>query len=236
MKTNILVLYVVTAMLIGGCNVAQTAPAEQREQERQFQAQQASVDQLAKATDARFNNMPVTELLVALEQAAVKGREPFNSPAYREIIKRKNVVEPLFRSIVDSSQKEYFKLMALKKLDAASYARIPAQQGAAILTDALAKSESFNAWGIPNHYWESSAKALIDYGANAVPYLDGLLDDKRAAPVWGSEEAMIYEQYKFRVCDYALALLNEISPRQKIELPAAPDGRDSLIALYKRSR
>jgi hypothetical protein len=108
----------------------------------------------------------------------------------------------LFKSIVDSSQKEYFKLMALKKLDEASYARIPARQGAAILTDALAKSESFNAWGIPNHYWESSAKAITAYGADAVPYLERLLDDKRPAPVWGSEEAMIYDRYKFRVCDY----------------------------------
>jgi PBP1b-binding outer membrane lipoprotein LpoB len=72
MKTNILVLCAVTAMWIVGCNVTQTAPAEQREQERQFRAQQASVDQLAKATDARFNNMPVTELLAALEQAAIK--------------------------------------------------------------------------------------------------------------------------------------------------------------------
>ena len=111
--------------------------------------------------------MPVAELLGELEQAATRGREPFNAPAFREIVKRKDVVQPLLKSITDSSQKEYFKLMALKRLDAASYAKVPPKRGAAILTDALAKSDVFNAWGIPNHYWESSAKAIIEYGADA---------------------------------------------------------------------
>jgi len=218
------------------CNVVRTAPPEQREQRREFRAQQATVDKLARSTEEKFRNMPVAELLVALEEAAVRGREPFNAPSFREIVKRKDVVQPLLKSITDSSQKEYFKLMALKRLDPASYATVPPKRGAAILTDALAKSDVFNAWGIPNHYWESSARAIIEYGADAVPYLEKLLEDKRPAPVWGSEEAIIYEQYKFRVCDYALALLNEIAPRRKVDLPVAPGDRDALISAYRTGR
>lgn len=180
--------------------------------------------------------MSIANLLVELEQAATRGREPFNAPAFREIITRKDVAEPLVQSIATSSQKEFFKLMALKKLDRASYAKIPAKQGAAILADALARSETFNAWGIPNHYWESSAKAILEYGAEAVPELEKLLDDKRPAPVWGSEEAMICERYQFRVCDYAFALLNEINSGRAVPLPVAPEERDAMIASYKSAQ
>ena len=233
MKKILLVFWSLSVMWGFGCNVLQKMPTEQREQKQQFETLQVAVDNQAKRTEEKYRGMPVKDLFMELEHGAMKGREPFNSPAYREILKRKNVAEPLFKSIVDSSQKEYFKLMALKKLDAGLYAKIPARQGAAILTDALTKSESFNAWGIPNHYWESSAKAITEYGAEAVPYLEGLLDDNRPAPVWGSEEAMIYEHYRFRVCDYALALLHKIKAMRNIQLPVTPDARDSLIQSYR---
>lgn len=219
------------------CNMFRVAPAEQREQERQFLAQQATFDRQARATEERFANMTVPQLLGELEQDAAKGREPFNAPAFREIVKRKDAAQALFTSIAGGmSQREYFKLMALKRLGSDLYAKVPARQGAAILTDALARSETFNAWGIPNNYWETSARAIIEYGAESVPYLERLLDDTRPAPVWGSEEAMIYQQYQFRVRDYAFALLNEIAPRQKIVLPVAPAERDSLIAGYRSTR
>jgi hypothetical protein len=229
---NILFLCSLLALAVSCNKAVRTVPPEQRKQQQEFQAQQEAIDKLARATEEKFKKMSVPELLVELERAAANGREPFNAPAFREILTRKEAAEPLFRSIVTPSQKEYFKLMALKKLAPASYAKIPAKQGAAILTDALAKSVTFNAWGIPNQYWESSAKAIIDYGADAVPELEKLLADQRPAPVWGSEEAMIYERYKFRVCDYAFALLNEIR-RRKVELPVAPAERDALIASHK---
>ncbi len=209
------------------------ATPQQRQQQKDFQAQQEALDKLGRATVEKFKNMPVPELLTELERAAEGGREPFNSPAFREILTRKDAVEPLRGSITTASRKEYFKLMALKKLDATSYGRIQPAQGAKILTDALAKSETFNAWGIPNQYWESSARAIIEYGAAAVPELEKLLGDKRPAPVWGSEEAMLYERYQFRVCDYAFALLLEITTKRKVELPVAPAQRDATIASYR---
>ena len=236
MTTNTL-LVCVSALAVSGCNMLQTVPAEQREQERRFVAQQETFDRQANATEERFRSMPVAQLIGELEQGAARGSEPFNAPAFREVVRRKDAAPALLASIAGgSSQREYFKLMALKRLDAAASAKVPAKQGAAILTDALAKSETFNAWGIPNHYWQSSARAIIEYGSEAVPYLERLLDDQRPAPVWGSEEATIYEQYRFRVCDYALALLNEMNPQRKVDLPVAPAERDALIASYKTTR
>ena len=202
----------------------------------QFDSLQDSMTRTARATEESFRRMSVPDLIAALEQAALRGREPFNAPAFREITKRNDAAAPLAAAIKDSTQKEYFKLMALKALSADSYARIPAEQGAAILTDALAKSETFNQWGIPAHYWESSARAIIEYGPAATPRLERLLDDKRPAPMWGSEEVAIYEQFQFRVCDYALALLYSINRGDLAPLRAAPQARDSLIAAYKARR
>jgi len=177
MKNTLFVCSLLVLMAASCSKGVRRTPPEQRKQQQEFQAQQEALDKLGRATEEKFKNMPVPELLAELERAAEGGREPFNAPAFREIITRKDVVEPLFKSITTSSQKEYFKLMALKKLDAATYAKIPPRQGAEILTDALAKSETFNAWGIPNHYWESSAKAIVEYGADATPELE------KAAPV-----------------------------------------------------
>ena len=223
-------------MILSSCKSEQTQPPEQIEMQNQFQTLQDSMQHIAMATEEKFRQMTVAELITELEKASMLGREPFNSPAFREIVKRKDAAELLFNSIKESSQKEYFKLMALKKLNEGFYAKIPARISLAILTDALANSELFNAWGIPNFYWESSARAIIEFGSVSVPYLEKLLDDKRPAPVWGSEEAMIYEQYEFRVCDYALALLNAINQKEKILLPESTGTRDSLIASYKQNK
>jgi hypothetical protein len=235
MSTRIRVLCCVAAIALMGCPPARKQTPEQQKLKAQFDALQDSMNQKAKATEEQYGRMSVPELIADLERAAAQGREPFNSSAFREIIKRRDAAEPLLASIKEPSRKEFFKLMALKKLNADLYARVPPRTGAAILTDALAKSETFNAWGIPNTYWESSAKAIVEYGSASVPYLEKLLDDKRPAPMWGSEEAMMYEQYKFRVRDYALALLNAID-RADTPLPVSPQARDSLIDAYRRQR
>src|SRR5262249_60280324 len=92
------------------CNVVRTAPPEQREQRREFRAQQATVDKLARSTEEKFRNMPVAELLVALEEAAVRGGEPFNNPSFRGIVKRQGGVQPRVKSMTDASHEEYFHL------------------------------------------------------------------------------------------------------------------------------
>lgn len=201
--------------------------------QKKFQATGDSIDSLANVTKEKYRAMTDPELIADLEKAALKGREPFNAPAFREIITRKNTATALYNSITDTTQKEFFKLMALKRLNGDLFMQINRRKGAAILTDALARSTTFNAWGIPQVYWESSAKAIIEYGDTAVPYLVPLLDDRRPAPVWGSEEAMLYDQYQYRVCDYAFALLLDIRKDKQITLARSPQERDKQIESYK---
>jgi len=55
----------------------------------------------------------------------------------------------------------------------------------------------------------------------------------RPAPVFGSEGAAVNAQFHFRVCDYALALLNEIR-KQRAPFPADVAARDRLIELVAK--
>jgi hypothetical protein len=233
MNTRLVIRFVLVVSAIACVAEPQQAPQEDHAR-KQFDVAQASMDQAAKATEERYGRMSVEELTRALEQEAEQGREPFNSPAFREVVKRRDAASQVLASIKTSTRKEYFKLMALKRLDAAAFVRVPPDQGAAILADALARSETFNGWGIPGFYWESSARAIIEYGPNAVPHIEPLLKDKRLAPVWGSEEALISAQYQFRVCDYALALLNAINGKDSGALPQLPADRDRLVEAYRR--
>jgi hypothetical protein len=236
MKNIIMILQCLIVVITISCNSTQSQNEGQKKNKDQYKVMQDSIDRLAKATEEKFRAMTNDQLIPELEQSALKGREPFNSAPFREVIKRKDAADPLFKSITTLTRKEYFKLMALKKLNTDLYNAVKPDSGAAILTDALANSEFFNAWGIPDVYWESSAKAIIEYGPASTPYLEKLLDDHRPAPVWGSEETAIYERFKFRVCDYALALIYALSPGDKKPLPESPQERDTMIKTYKEAR
>jgi hypothetical protein len=85
----------------------------------------------------------------------------------------------------------------------------------------------FNTWGLPHIKWEEAAQAIIDEGSAAEKALVPLLTDKRDAPVWGGEDFAEYQRYRYRVCDYAWAMLNEIRG-QKIPIPQDPAERDRL--------
>ena len=198
---NKLTLIVCLAALVFGCR--NTNKNQKTTQQVQFETQQDTIALKAKATEEAYKKMTTEQLLPQLETDALKGEETFNSSAFREIITRKDAAQSIYGSIKDTSRKEFFKLMALKKIDNNLYNVVTPDTAIAILTDALDKSVTFNVWGMPDHYWESSAKAIIDFGKPAKPYLIKILTNKRAAPVWGSEEAMEYQKYKYRVCDYA---------------------------------
>ena len=89
--------------------------------------------------------------------------------------------------------------------------------------------------GLHHLYWEEPAKAIIAEGQAAIGPLKALLGDQRAAPMWGSEEAAEYEAYRYRVCDYAWALLVSIRG-EKLAVPTDPSARDKLISEMARSR
>lgn len=63
----------------------------------------------------------------------------------------------------------------------------------------------------------------------AKPALRHMLSDTRAAPVFGSQEYMVYKQYNNRVCDYALMFLEQIGGKSDFRLPVSVDERDKLI-------
>jgi hypothetical protein len=56
-----------------------------------------------------------------------------------------------------------------------------------------------------------------------------MLSDHRPAPVFGSQEAMMYERYNYRLCDYALVFLEQIEGNTKFRMPVSVADRDALI-------
>jgi hypothetical protein len=113
-------------------------------------------------------------------------------------------------------------------MDRGIYQEMKADFRIAVLVDALRNSQFFNTWGLPHLYWEDAAQALIEEGEAATPALMKLLDDLRPAPMWGQEEVVEYEAYKYRIRDYAWAIIMAISG-EKIDIPQDPDERDELI-------
>jgi hypothetical protein len=177
----------------------------------------------------QLHSMSATQLVGELASDSAKGRESFNSSAYRETVSRGEAVAgELKQSLTRRDQSSLLALLALRQVSPGTYNSLEDSLRVAVLTSSLENSQYFNAWGIPNFYWEDAAKALIEEGASAEPALLKLLGDKRPAPVFGSEGATVDAQFHYRVCDYAWALLNEIT-RQKVEAPADPAERDRLI-------
>jgi hypothetical protein len=177
----------------------------------------------------QLHSMDVKQLVQELTSDSNKGREPFNSSAYREMVSRgEGVAVELKQSLTRADRSSLLGLLALRRVSSTQYHSLETSFRVNTLTSSLESSQYFNTWGIPNLYWEDAAKALIEEGSAAEPALLKLLRDKRPAPVFGSEGATVDAQFHYRVCDYAWALLNEIR-HQKVELPADPAERDRLI-------
>jgi hypothetical protein len=70
---------------------------------------------------------------------------------------------------------------------------------------------------------------MIEAGRSAVPALKSMLGETRAAPPFGSEEYMLAQQRKYRLCHYALFFLKRIEGDAQFTLPAASEERDALI-------
>src|SRR2546423_981912 len=210
-------------VLLTACNKRST-PAQDKVHE-----EQESLNRKVAAKEESYKKKSLAELISEMESVAQKGKEPFNSLAFREVLRRREGAEQIFQSIQSREQKEYFKLMALRQISPELFKRLGCEISCPVLTAALQKSVVFNAWGLPHLYWESSAKAIIECGPVAIPFLKPLLQDKRPAPVWGSEEALESEKYHYRVCDYAFALISEIN-NQKWTPSVRVEERDKAIA------
>ena len=172
--------------------------------------------------------MDVPRLARELEAESQTRLEFFNSLAYAEMVARgKDAAGTLALLISRTDRASLFGLLALRQIGPEQYRELKAELRVGILVDALKRSEYFNTWGLPHLRWTEAAKAIIAEGRAAEIPLTALLTDKRAAPVWGGEEYVEYQRYKYRVCDYAWALLNEITGR-KVAIPEDPTARDRL--------
>jgi hypothetical protein len=174
--------------------------------------------------------MDVPRLARELEAESQTRLEFFNSLTYAEMIARgKDGAGALAPLISKADRTSLFGLLALRQIGLEPYKQLKTELRVGILVDALKRSEYFNTWGLPHVRWTEAAKAIIAEGRAAEIPLKALLSDKRAAPVWGGEEYVEYQRYKYRVCDYAWALLNEIGGR-KVAIPEDPTARDRLQA------
>lgn len=235
-STNLTVLKVALLflMLTVGCtkqtSVAGKGPSDERSKQLQaFQTKRETYEKQLKAMD-------VKQLAVLLASDSQKGREPFNSAAYREAIARGEGAASELRSLLTQPDRSsLLGLLALRKLSPAQYHELNQGFRVDVLVGSLASSQFFNTWGVPGLYWEDAAKAIIEEGKAAEESLTRLLRDTRPAPVFGSEGAAINAQYHYRVCDYALAFLNEIRS-VNVPLPADIAARDQLIERAERKK
>jgi len=191
---------------------------------------ESQMEQAARTKQA-YHAMNNAVLLQKLMEQSKAQREPFNSPAYRELKDRRDVDSKALVALVkeNSDASGLLPLLLLRHLDRKSYLNVPVELRAKILTDALQHSKYFNVWGLPNFYLEDASDAMIEAGKSATPVLKRMLADTRPAPVFGSQEYMVYKQYKYRVCDYALFFLEQVAGKQDFRMPVSPAERDAVI-------
>jgi hypothetical protein len=198
---------------------------EQDEREKQVAAFAAKRAAHAKELAA----MEVPRLAADLREESLRGLEPFNSMAYQEMVARGPKAAAALRAeLHEPARASFLGLLALRAMDSTQYAGLPPTFRVDVLLDALRTSRLFNAWGMPHTGWEDAARAIIAEGRVAEPGLTRLLDDRRRAPMWGSEDAAESERYGYRVRDYAWALLRAIHGETG-PIPVDSAGRDSLI-------
>jgi len=216
-------------VLLSGCSRPSTNPVPSSATDRANHL--AALQDKRQKYEASLKAMNNEQLAPTLASDAAKGREPFNSTAYREMVSRGAAAGPALKSqLVRNDRSSLLALLALRQVDHGQYQSLDPAFRVGVLVDALKNSKYFNTFGTPMVFWEDAAKAIIDEGQAATGPLTALLGDKRPAPVWGSEGTSINRQYHYRVCDYAWALLSEIRHQKVILSPDAAE-RDRQIGL-----
>ena len=151
----------------------------------------------AAQTAQTYHAMDNPTLLNKLVEQSTAQKEPFNSLAYRELKTRTNVDSNSLVALVkqNTDATGLLPLILLRKLDNKSYAAVPVEIRAKILTDALQNSKNFNTWGLPHLYLEDASNAMMEAGESTVPALTRMLSETRPAPLFGSQEYMEYQRY-----------------------------------------
>lgn len=181
-----------------------------------------------------LKDMTLTQLTERLAKESLDGLEPFNSMAYKQMVSRgEKAADSLRISITKADRSSLLGLLALRRIDMSKYRLVPDLVKGGILADALKSAKTFNAFGLPHVKWEEAGAAITESSDTVKRVLYPLLDDKRPAPMWGSEDYAEYKAYQYRVCDYAYALIRG-NRQQAAPLPKDPAERDKLIQSIKR--
>jgi len=169
--------------------------------------------------------------LVELMNKDSRTKEHFNSSAYREVVhNRKSESQALFEIIIKEQQKvAYIPLMALRKINKEAYDSTDVQLRLDALADAFRETIVYNRWGIPHLYWQAPAKSMIELGGDAEKTLKSFLSDESPCAIMGYEEELEMDAYKYRKCDYALAMIMVIRDQNVKEIPKDPAIRDKMI-------
>jgi hypothetical protein len=211
------------------CRPAGQAAVQGGAAQQQQSAQLEALTRKRQARESTFQQMNTQQLAQELAADSKRGVEPFNSLPYRLLLTRGSAAAgALKESLTGADHTSFLGLLALRAVDSAQYRDLPAAFRIGVLVDALKTARTFNAWGLPHLTWEDAAKALIAEGRPAEPALRPLLKDCRPAPMWGSEEVMESARYKYRLCDYAWALMLA-SRGETVSIPMEPEARDRLI-------
>jgi hypothetical protein len=191
---------------------------------------EAQMDEAAR-TAQTYHAMDNPTLMNHLLEQSRASREPFNSMAYRELKTRTDVDSAALTALVKDNPNAggLLPLLLLRKLDNKTYLGIPAETRVRVLIDALRSSTTFNKWGLPGVYLEDGANAMIEAGPGAVPALRQMFDETRPAPLFGSKEHLLAQQFKYRLCDYALFFLKRVQGDAQFTLPRTTEERDALL-------
>jgi hypothetical protein len=218
-------------VVLGPCDSSRAQEAAPSEAQQRAKALLEEQQKAAAQTAQTYREMDNATLLKKLVEQSTAKREPFNSLAFRELTRRRDVDVASLASLVREmdNANAILPLLLLRRLDEKAYLALPAALRVTVLTDALQRSVMFNTWGLPGIYQEDASRAMLEAGGAAVPALRRMLSDARPAPVFGSQEYMLYKRYQFRLSDYALFFLEKIRGNPNFVMPVSVTQRDALI-------
>jgi hypothetical protein len=187
-----------------------------------------------------------SKLAAELEDDSLNNKEPWNSLAFKEAMKRIEQNPGFAKALAPFANKSdrsaLLGLLAIRRVAPSVYKSIGSPQSRTeVLVDALKHSTMFNLWGLPHLGMNDASQALIEENGTAAQALMSLLNDKSEAPAWGSSYARESKRYQYTIGDYAFAISQGIVRKgqgkeyKKINLPENPAERSRQMKIYKET-
>lgn len=192
----------------------------------------ATFEENRRKRERELDEMMLPQLAEAVASDSAQHVEPFNSAAVRELKGRgPEVAQALAATLREPDARSLLGLLTLLEIDPTAYRALDPDFRYRVLTEGLRTATFFNAWGVPHLFLDQPAgRAIVCEEPGIEKYLYTLLNDDRPAEIWGgSELAQDAADYKYRVMDYAWALIlaNRDQPLPDV---ADPGTRGNAIA------